>query len=236
VIFISFAPTGRPLHSSCLDTGIPNGYVRNDPVSRIDADGHGPDTPSQPPRSMGSYSDSDMVDSNPGDVPIDTVLAAQNSSQQQQPSPSQGASTHFASISFWPSGAGHLGHMGIGVDTDDTSGFATQKPHSFLGFLLGFFFPGRVQNDIQTHTNQATGEVAPHKILHIAISAKSAGEMSQAIKDRFNHPGPYNLYFRNCAGFVEHVLHAGGVGGVPHSEIFFPPVAFGMLWYVNTWR
>jgi len=105
-----------------------------------------------------------------------------------------------------------------------------------MGFLLGLFFPGKVQDDIAVHTNPTTHELAPHSYLHIAISAVSAQAMKQAIASRQNHAGLYNLYFRNCAGFVEHVLHAGGVGGVPHSEIFFPPGLYGMLWYVNTWR
>jgi hypothetical protein len=99
---------------------------------------------------------------------------AQNNNNQQtqgnQPNPSQASSTDFASVSFWPSGAGHLGHIGIGVDTDDTSGFATQAHHSFLGFLLGLFFPGTVQQDVKAHTNPATGEVASHWDLHISPS------------------------------------------------------------------
>lgn len=37
--------------------------------------------------------------------------------------------------------------------------------------------------------------------------------MKQAIDDRTMHPGSYNLYFRNCAGLVEHVLHAEENGG-----------------------
>ncbi len=161
---------------------------------------------------------------------------AQDNNQQQQPDQSQASSTHFASVSFWPSGAGHLGHTGVGVDTDDTSGFVPATHHSFWAILTGLFFGGRVQDDIQARTNPTTGEVPSHSYLHIPISAAQAAAMNRAIANRRENPGSYSLYFRNCAGFVEHVLHAGGVGGVPHSEIFFPPVLYGMLWYVNSWR
>jgi hypothetical protein len=172
------------------------------------------------------------------EAPASTVpTQAQNQDQQQQqPNSSQASSTHFASVSFWSSGAGHLGHTGIGVDTDDTSGFVPGTHHSFWAILTGFFFGGGVQDDIKARTNPATGEVASHSYLHIPISDAQAAAMQRAIEDRRGNPGSYSLYFRNCAGFVEYVLHAGGVGGVPHSEIFFPPVLYGMLWYVNTWR
>jgi RHS repeat-associated protein len=219
-------------------------YVENAPLSRIDAVGHAIENAISN-TGGGVFGDPDTISATDwtataaDDAAIQDAVAqqqAQNNNQQQQPSPSQASSPHFASISFWPSGAGHLGHIGIGVDTDDTTGFATQTHHSFFGFLLGFFFSGKVQDDIKAHTNPTTGEVASHFDQHIPISAASAAAMQRAIEVRRGNPGSYSLYFRNCAGFVEHVLHAGGVGGVPHSEIFFPPVLYGMLWYVNSWR
>ena len=60
--------------------------------------------------------------------------------------------------------------------------------------------------------------------------------MQAAIAKRTSDPGRYNLFFRNCTGFVETVLHAGGVPGVPHSEVFGPAVLGGILAYENTFR
>jgi hypothetical protein len=42
--------------------------------------------------------------------------------------PSQASSAHFASVWFWPSGTGHLGHIGIGVDTECAAGSRVSDP------------------------------------------------------------------------------------------------------------
>jgi hypothetical protein len=72
--------------------------------------------------------------------------------------------------------------------------------------------------------------------LHIPISGAQAEAMRAAIANRTANPGHYNLIFNNCAGFVESVLHAGGVSGVPHAEVSGPAVLGAVLWYENTWR
>ena len=85
---------------------------------------------------------------------------------------------------------------------------------------------GGTEPDIGAHTKN--GEVAPHSYIHIPISAAQAQVMVAAMAHRTDNAGRYNLVFRNCAGYVESVLHAGGVSGVPHAEIF-GPAALGAI-------
>ncbi|WP_263415228.1 RHS repeat domain-containing protein [Terriglobus albidus] len=157
---------------------------------------------------------------------------------QQQVTTTSGTSgrdlTHFASVSFWPTGAGGFGHIGIQVDSDDTQGFSTQDPTLHWWQRLFGAPAARTEDDIAQHTKN--GDVAPHSYLHIPISADQAAAMQAAMAARTADPGHYNLFFNNCAQFVESVLHAGGVRGIPHGEIFGPPILFGALWYANSWR
>ncbi|HET9282240.1 MAG TPA: RHS repeat-associated core domain-containing protein [Candidatus Angelobacter sp.] len=142
--------------------------------------------------------------------------------------------SHFVSISYWPTGAKGFGHIGIQVDSDDTQGFSTNDPTvPFLKRLFGAP-AARTEDDIAQHTKN--GVVAPHFYLHLSITADQAGWMQGEMTKRFNNPGHYNLIFNNCADFVESVLRAGKVSGVPHSEIFGPPILGGILWYGNTLR
>lgn len=87
-----------------------------------------------------------------------------------------------------------------------------------------WFSPGRMENDVDNHTDQVTSEVAEHHYIHIPVTGAQADKIRAAIDARTTHPGRYNLIFRNCAGAVGSFLHAGGVSGVPHSEIFVPAV------------
>lgn len=80
------------------------------------------------------------------------------------------------------------------------------------------------------------GTFAPHSYLHIPISSQQAGQMQFAIDQRSFNPGSYNLIFNNCAQFVESVLHADGVKGVPHGEVFSPYVLAAGMWYGYTLR
>jgi hypothetical protein len=54
--------------------------------------------------------------------------------------------------------------------------------------------------------------------------------MKGAIAERFANGSHYNLIFNNRAQFVESVLHAGGVSGVPHAEVFGPAILGEILW------
>jgi hypothetical protein len=136
------------------------------------------------------------------------------------------------SVSYWPKGAGGFGHIGIQVDSDNTVGYSTADP-KVPWYKRIFGAPaGGTENDITAHTNSA-GEVAPHGYIHIPISADQAAAMRGAIDARdpvLGNGGHYNLIFNNCAQFVEGVLHAGGVSGVPHAEVFGPAILGGILW------
>jgi hypothetical protein len=130
--------------------------------------------------------------------------------------------TDVLTVSYYLNGAGGFGHIGVGVDTDDTQGFSTADP-SVPWYKRLFGAPkGGTEFDIAAHTKN--GETPKPLNLHIPISAMQAQAMRTAMLDRTLNPGHYNLIFNNCAGFVESVLHAGGVSGVPHSEVFGPAV------------
>jgi hypothetical protein len=146
-----------------------------------------------------------------------TVVQQQGSSSTN----GQSSSTDYVSISYWPTGAKGFGHIGIGVDTDNTQGYSTADSHVPWYKRLFGAPAGGTENDIRAHTNLKTGEVAPRSYLHIPISATQAQAMQGAIDARdpnLGNGGHYNLIFNNCAQFVESVLHAGGVSGVPHGE------------------
>ncbi len=142
---------------------------------------------------------------------------------------------HFVSISYWLTGAGGFGHIGIAVDSDKTEGFSTLDPK--MGKLKRFFWhpAAGVEDDERAHTSK-TKHVAPHVYLHRSITAESAKAMKMVIARRSVNPGTYNLFVNNCARFVEDVLRAGGVRGVPHAEVFGPAILGGVLWYEDTWR
>lgn len=140
----------------------------------------------------------------------------------------QGQSSDYVSVSYWPKGAGGFGHIGIGVDTDDTQGYSTKDPKTSIWKRIFGAPVGGTEDDIQAHTKN--GEVAPHSYLHIPISADQAAAMRGAMDARTANGGHYNLIFNNCAQFVEGVLHAGGVSGVPHAEVFGPAILGGILW------
>ncbi len=163
---------------------------------------------------------------------------AQNSAPQAQPAQQQNStstttttsqSTDYVSVSYWPKSAGGFGHIGVGVDTDDTQGFSTANPKTPWWKRLFGAPAGTPEDDLKAHTSPS-GEVAPHSYLHIPISADQASATRGAIAERYANGGHYNLIFDNCAQFVESVLHAGGVSGVPHAEVFGPAILGGVLW------
>lgn len=165
---------------------------------------------------------------------LESLKAPQQSASST--STTQGQNTDYVSVAYWWTGAKGFGHIGVGVDTDDTQGFSTADPKTpWWKRLLGAPQAG-TEDDITAHTNKKTGEVAPHSYMHIPISASQAAEMKAAMADRTANPGHYNIIFNNCAGFVESVLHAGGVSGVPHAEVFGPAVLGAILAYENSWR
>lgn len=80
-----------------------------------------------------------------------------------------------------------------------------------------------MEDDLDMHTSPS-GEVAPHSYMYHSITAAQKGAITDAMASRTEHAGRYNLLFNNCAQAVESFLHAGGVSGIPHGEIFVPAV------------
>jgi RHS repeat-associated protein len=225
-------------------------YVDNNPINGIDADGHAinhefdglmagldagpPANEGGPTQTQAALQLAAMSSSAFG-----WQLEAQQAQLQNDNSPTSSSTTgqdqsHYASVSYWPTGAGGFGHIGIGVDTDDTQGFSTKNPNLHWWQRLFGAPQARTEDDIVQHTKN--GDVAPHTYTHIPISAHQAQAMQTAMANRTANAGHYNLLFNNCAGFVESVLHAGRVSGVPHAEIFGPPVLYGILAYENSFR
>jgi hypothetical protein len=63
--------------------------------------------------------------------------------------------------------------------------------------------------------------------LHHLITPEQDQAMEQAIEQRSNNPGIYNLSSRNCAMFVEDVLQAGNVVNSQSGD-YHP-------WFVYQW-
>ena len=207
-------------------------YVRNNPISLVDPDGHWI-------RPDGSWSPElffpdDDSSSNMGSNELKKAKAQQQNDNNSSTSTTGQDQSHFVSVSYWPKGAGGFGHIGIGVDSDDTQGYSTKDPKTSIWKRIFGAPAGTPEDDIKAHTKN--DEVVPHSYLHIAITADQAAAMQGAIAQRYANGGHYNLLFNNCAQFVETVLHAGGVSGVPHAEVFGPAILEGALWYGNTWR
>lgn len=80
------------------------------------------------------------------------------------------------------------------------------------------------------------GQLKLHEPLHIVVSAADARIMRVIIERRTVDPGTYNLFTNNCARFVEDVLHAGHVKGIPHRWFFEPALLAGIISYGNSFR
>ncbi len=251
------APTAVP-YASFGDPQTLNlyAYVNNNPDTEIDMGGHwGPQGPQwgetgwlgarymggDPNTSAGgdaTQNGDPFVNTNYGTEMTEgesSIEALWNTPAPSNPDPPDPTSlTDYVDISYWWTGAGGFGHIGIGVDTDQTRGFSTADPKTpWYKRLFGAPL-ARTEDDIGQHTKN--GEVAPRSDIRIAITASQAATMKAAMAKRTADPGRYNILFRNCAGFVESVLHAGGVQGVPHSEVFGPAVLGAILAYEQTWR
>jgi RHS repeat-associated protein len=202
-------------------------YVRNNPILGVDADGH-------EGFHFCSVSSTQMCGDGTPDPPSPPPPPPPPPAQQQSDNSSSSDQSHFVSISNYPKGAGGFAHTGIAVDSDDTRGFSTADPHTPWWKRMFGAPAARMEDDLEMHTKN--GEVATHHYIHIPISAEQAQKIQAAIDARAANPGHYNLFFNNCAQEVGSALHAGGVGGVPHGEVFIPAIFDAAVWYTNTWR
>ena len=218
-------------------------YVRNNPLAGVDPDGHFNGCSNHTPNDLCDGSTVFPDEQGDQEEAAATVARTQEldeelgSDQQQNDSSSSATGqdqSHSANVAYYPKGAGGFGHIGIGIDTDNTRGYSTADPKVHWWTRLFGAPAGAPELDIPAHTKN--GE-APHpQYIRIPISADQARAMQGAIDARIANPGHYNLLFNNCAQFVESVLHAGGVSGVPHAEMNGPAVLAGILAYENSWR
>jgi len=95
---------------------------------------------------------------------------------------------------------GFPGHVGIGVNTDQTQGFYPETWREATP--TGVDVPGVVRKDDMSW---------PHETLRIPTSAEQDAAVDASIKERQSRPGLYDLYDRQCTDFVSGALRAGNV-------------------------
>ncbi|HEY1525241.1 MAG TPA: RHS repeat-associated core domain-containing protein [Candidatus Angelobacter sp.] len=122
-------------------------------------------------------------------------------------------------ITFWPGDAHGYGHVGAGVNSNQTSGFYPTSHPTCLVFDCDV--NGQVLNDRKDHP-----DVTPQQVT-LPTTPEQDKAMQKVIDDRTKNPGKYNLYGRNCAKFVEDVLRAGGLKDVPDTK--YPEDLFNNL-------
>ena len=107
-------------------------------------------------------------------------------------------------VSNFPNEAAWNGHVGIGVNNPQTQGFypANSNPAMKVGEVLGNTYPGTVKADDLSDKNE---------ILRIPTTPDQDRAVQNYIDQRAADPGSYNLYDRNCRGFVSDALQAGGI-------------------------
>jgi hypothetical protein len=135
-------------------------------------------------------------------------------------------------VSFWPLGAKGFGHVGVAVGfgqvNDNTQGWATVQHWVMWGPVqMGVPVPGILKDDLATYPGK------PHSYLHIPVDQADANAAQQAITNRANGEDArweyYDLHTRNCAQFVEDVLHAGNVPDVPNHAVWMPRILWSIL-------
>ncbi|WP_292917474.1 DUF4105 domain-containing protein [Nitrosomonas sp.] len=103
-------------------------------------------------------------------------------------------------IALYP-GAFVFGHVGIGVNTLNTTGFYPVADASNSKILNGLSVSGVMQSDVQT----------PIKPITIPTTPEQDQAIQAAINRRVQYPGNYRLYDRNCTTTVRDALRAGGI-------------------------
>jgi RHS repeat-associated protein len=103
-------------------------------------------------------------------------------------------------VNLYP-GAGGFGHVGVGVNSNQTYGFYPSDNTSRAQTLIG---------------NPVQGVMKPDtSIPKRTIKIPTTPEQDQAIQDfidrRIQNPGSYDLYDRNCATIAIDALGSGGV-------------------------
>ncbi len=101
-------------------------------------------------------------------------------------------------------GAGGFGHIGVSVNSSETAGHYPSK-HS-IDVIVGVDVPGKVKLDWLQKPDLVVLDT-------IVIQRTKAQDkaMERIINETLGNSRYYNLYFQNCAAYVEEVLRAGGV-------------------------
>jgi hypothetical protein len=99
-------------------------------------------------------------------------------------------------------GAGGFGHVGIGVNSSQTSGLYPADDADPVATATGQDVPGVVHPDTRV----------PEANVTIPTTPEQDAAVQAAIDARTADPGNYNLLNNNCSDFVQDALGAGGIG------------------------
>jgi len=107
-------------------------------------------------------------------------------------------------VNRFPNDALWNGHVGIGVNTNQTKGFYPSENNSPSRVDQGLNrnVPGKVKLDDLNN---------PHDSVRIHTDPEQDRAVQSYIDSRQNNPGSYNLYDRNCTDFTAGALRAGGI-------------------------
>ncbi|HYK80857.1 MAG TPA: hypothetical protein VEU95_14580 [Micropepsaceae bacterium] len=117
-------------------------------------------------------------------------------------------------LNDFPAAVHGFGHVGIGINTDKTQGFYPRDDNVWTKLLelMGADVPGAVKYDDLSQ---------PHRSVTMHTNSAQDAAARRYIDVTKSKPGGYNLYRRNCAGFCEGGLKAGGarapVTGFPNA-------------------
>ncbi len=115
-----------------------------------------------------------------------------------------------------------LDRVGISVNSDNTVGFYPE--HAGRPFGRGVVLPDRVRNRPHEYRGSVTIKTTPEQ----------DAKIQAYINERTTNPGYYNLAGRNCGGFVQGALRAGGIS--PFGDVASPRAFFDALNALNDAR
>lgn len=118
-------------------------------------------------------------------------------------------------VSLYP-GASGFGHVGIGINSPNTTGFYPVPGASALDVVTGQPVPGVMHPDTRT----------PIKTITIPTTPAQDRAIQSVINQRTQNPGNYDLNDRNCTTTVRDALSAGGVNT---QETILPRTLFDNL-------
>lgn len=121
----------------------------------------------------------------------------------------------YLTVSLYP-GAGRFGHVGIGVNSPNTTGFYAAPGASTISIAAGQPVPGVMQPDTRV----------PITTVVIPTTPQQDQAVQNFINQRINNPGNYDVNDRNCATTVHDAL---GAGGVNTPETIFPKILINNL-------